>query len=64
MKVIIFNGDKCSTVEHQALTEIVNSTFDTKQALVEAFATIGVKLDPTQRISIEDNEMSQYHCFA
>lgn len=63
-KVTVFNGDKCSIVEHEALTDIANGEFDTKQSLVEAFAKIGVQLDPTKRISVEDNEMSQYHYFA
>ena len=61
--VCVFNGDNCEIIKTNA-DAIVDGKFDTKQALVEAFAKIGVKLDPTMRISVEDSEMSQYHYFA
>jgi hypothetical protein len=43
---------------------IVDSEFSSKEQLVQALTQMGVKVNANSSISIEDEEMEQYHYFA
>ena len=43
---------------------IVDSEFNSKEQLVQALTQMGVKVNANSSISIEDEEMEQYHYFA
>ena len=63
--VVVFNGNVIITVrpDHSADSIIDTEQYATKQALVEAVALLGIRLDPAQPISIEDGDMNQFHYF-
>lgn len=63
-KISVFNGDECQIVANNLAEAIIDNTYTTKLALVNAFQQIGIVLDPNKRISVEDSEMTQFHYFA
>lgn len=62
LPLCVFNGDNYIALPNTAV-EIFENNYNNKIELVEAFKNIGICLDTTQRISVEDGEMSQYHYF-
>mgnify|MGYP003123185474 FL=1 len=62
--ILIFNGAVATDYSNNSLVHtLIEKNFKTKMDLVNAFQKIGINLDPTKRISVEDGEMSQYHYF-
>tara|TARA_R110000796_G_scaffold1050_3_gene3980 strand:- start:1636 stop:1863 length:228 start_codon:yes stop_codon:yes gene_type:complete len=58
--IALWNGSNITKLDDS----IVDRTFSTKEQLVLALTQLGVTVDANASISIEDEEMDQFHYFA